>query len=425
MQKRAMTSWATALVLLASGWLGTSVAHADPIDTTSKTEVAEAYNAQLVPALKVKPKWTGSVAKCKNGKPTTQPRAAAGNESSASTKATFTAVNFYRRLAGLEPVKENTKLSAKAQQTALIMRANETLSHYPASSWKCYSKHGGATAARSNIAISWGSSAGAGAHSISLYMDDYGDHNKEVGHRRWILNPEASRFGTGSTSRTNALYVYSDAKSDNANPRPKGGTAWPSKGYFPWETVPTSKRWSYSLPLVFDEDTWNYNYDQFDKAKVTMAKNGKNLKTKVIARGWGAGDPSLVWETPKLTQPKSGKTDSYKVTITGIKGAKKVSYTVKVFTATYKSLTRTPTPTVSGTAKVGATLTAKPGTWQPSGVKLTYQWYRGSSKITGAKAKTYTVTKADKGAQIKVRVKGSKSGYATVYKHSAHTKKVA
>lgn len=422
MQKRAMTSWATALVLLASGWLGTSDAHADPIDTTSKTAVAEAYNAQLVPALKVKPNWTGNVAKCKKGKPTTQPKAAAGSESSASTKATLKAVNFYRGLAGLEPVKENTKLSAKAQQTALMMRANNTLSHYPGTDWKCYSTHGAAAAARSNISISWGSAAGAGANSISLYMDDYGDHNKEVGHRRWILYPEASKFGTGSTGNTNALYVYSDSGKDTANPRPKGGTAWPSKGYFPWETVPTSKRWSYSLPQAYDATGWPV--EQFAKAKVTLTKNGKKLKTKIIARGWGAGDPSLVWETPKLTKPKTGKTDSYKVTITGIKGAKTVSYTVKVFAATYKPLTKTLTPTISGTAKVGAKLTAIRGTWQPSGVTYTYQWYRGSAKISGATKKSYTLTKADKGAQIKVRVTGKKSGYATVSKHSALTAKV-
>lgn len=41
-----------------------------------------------------------------------------------------------------------------------------------------------------------------------------------------------------------------------------------------------------------------------------------------------------------------------------------------------RSLTA-PTPKISGTVRVGKTLTAKVGTWKPSGVSLKYQWYRG------------------------------------------------
>ena len=55
-------------------------------------------------------------------------------------------------------------------------------------------------------------------------------------------------------------------------------------------------------------------------------------------------------------------------------------------------LKTTSTPTVSGTAKVGSTLTAKAGTWAPAPVTLAYQWYRGSVRIAGATKSTYTVT---------------------------------
>ena len=48
-------SGATALILLATSWLGTSLAHAEPIDTSSRKEVAEAYNARLLPTLTVAP----------------------------------------------------------------------------------------------------------------------------------------------------------------------------------------------------------------------------------------------------------------------------------------------------------------------------------------------------------------------------------
>lgn len=425
-------SGATALILLATSWLGTSLAHAEPIDTSSRKEVAEAYNARLLPTLTVAPKWTGSVNKCTK-KPKAQPKKAVGTDSAASKKATIKAVNYFREMAGLKPVKEDAGLSKLAQQSALIMKANDTLSHWPAPSWKCYSTQGRAASERSNIAISWGAlegpELGSGPRSIPLYMDDYGDHNKEVGHRRWILKPETSRFGTGSTDNTNALYIYSDDAEHNTNPGHAGGVAWPSKGYFPWETVPTSKRWSFSLPLVYgdpeyDEDNgyWVFpsNDGQFKKAKVAMTKNGKALKTKIIARDGYAGNPTLVWETKsKLAKPKSGKVDTYKVTITGVKGQKTIAYSVKVFEARYKAFSTKPKPTVSGTAKVGKKLTAKAGTWKPSSAKLSYQWYRGSSKIVGATKKTYTLAKADKGKTVKVKVTAKKSGYITASRFSA------
>lgn len=84
------------------------------------------------------------------------------------------------------------------------------------------------------------------------------------------------------------------------------------------------------------------------------------------------------------------------------------------------------TPTISdATPQVGQTLTASPGAWSPSTVALAYQWYRGTSKISGATAKRYTVAPADLGLQLKVRVTGAKSGYASTAKYSALTAKVA
>ena len=81
------------------------------------------------------------------------------------------------------------------------------------------------------------------------------------------------------------------------------------------------------------------------------------------------------------------------------------------------SLTKKPTPTVSGTAKAGQTLTAKVGTWD-SGVKLSYQWLRNGVAIKGATKATYKLVAADKGKKISVKVTGSKVGYTAVVKTS-------
>ncbi|MDF1489570.1 FlgD immunoglobulin-like domain containing protein [Tessaracoccus caeni] len=80
-----------------------------------------------------------------------------------------------------------------------------------------------------------------------------------------------------------------------------------------------------------------------------------------------------------------------------------------------------PTPKVSGTVQVGKKLTAKPGTWRPSDVKFSYQWYRDGKKISKATKSTYTLTSSDKGTKITVKVIGKKSGYTTVSKMSKKT----
>jgi hypothetical protein len=81
-------------------------------------------------------------------------------------------------------------------------------------------------------------------------------------------------------------------------------------------------------------------------------------------------------------------------------------------------------PTISGKAKVGKKLTAKPGTWQPSGVTFTFQWLRDGQAIPGATGSTYTLKKADKGSKLRVKVTGSKAGYVSASKTSASTARV-
>jgi hypothetical protein len=82
-------------------------------------------------------------------------------------------------------------------------------------------------------------------------------------------------------------------------------------------------------------------------------------------------------------------------------------------------LTATPTPTITGSSAVGATLTAVTGTWSPAPIALAYQWYRSGAAIPGATASTYKLAPADASRSVTVTVTGSKTGYTSAAKTSA------
>ncbi|WP_181110627.1 hypothetical protein [Rathayibacter sp. AY1B8] len=78
-------------------------------------------------------------------------------------------------------------------------------------------------------------------------------------------------------------------------------------------------------------------------------------------------------------------------------------------------------PKITGTAKVGSTLTASAGSWGAATVTLTYQWKANGVAIAGATATTYKPTSATVGKVITVTVTGKKTGYVTANRTSAAT----
>jgi hypothetical protein len=71
-------------------------------------------------------------------------------------------------------------------------------------------------------------------------------------------------------------------------------------------------------------------------------------------------------------------------------------------------------PTINGIPTHGQILTAAPGSWGPGTVAMTYKWFRGSSPITRVTSSTYTLTSADIGKSITVRVTGAENGFTPV-----------
>ena len=83
------------------------------------------------------------------------------------------------------------------------------------------------------------------------------------------------------------------------------------------------------------------------------------------------------------------------------------------------------TVTITGTPLVTMTLTAQPGTWSPSYVRLAYQWLRDGVAIARETGSTYTVGMVDIGHRLTVSVTGSRPGYVSATAISAATAMVA
>jgi surface antigen len=81
-------------------------------------------------------------------------------------------------------------------------------------------------------------------------------------------------------------------------------------------------------------------------------------------------------------------------------------------------LRNTVQPTISGTPKVGSSLTATPGGWSMSGVTLRYEWRTDGVAIPGGNAQTLQLTPSLVGKRITIRVFASKAGQPTVSRAS-------
>jgi hypothetical protein len=146
-------------------------------------------------------------------------------------------VNWYRALWGLPAVGEPAaSANARAQEAALIMAAQGSLSHWPDPSWACYSSAGSDGAGRSLLAL------GPSDHTagIDQFMFDWGNETT-LGHRRWLMYPGLMGSGYGYVSdpgsdgwQQSALALVAfDEDLPNSNATTDEPLAYPPAGAFP------------------------------------------------------------------------------------------------------------------------------------------------------------------------------------------------
>jgi hypothetical protein len=278
---------------------------ANLIDRGIRAQVAQAYRQRFATTLRVRNRWTGSVSGCR-----------AGTNSAAYRAATRRAVNYMRAMAGVGTIDFAKKYNDKAQKSALMMQANNALSHFPPKNWKCYTKAGADAAGHSDIAL-----GAAGPAAIALYMSDPGSNNLAAGHRRWIIYPRQKVMGTGDTSVANDLWVLAPFRSTT----PKGTPtwqAWPNAGFFPRELEPAG-RWSLTAT----------DGSSFAHAKVAVSgPGGTRMGLTKYPDYPGYGDNTLVWQLKKPPPPSATGLRRYTVRVTGVRtaGGKTTSHVYRV-----------------------------------------------------------------------------------------------
>lgn len=238
-------------------------------------------------------KWNGDFATCN-----------AGSISKKAQQTFISAINYYRRLAGVpDSCVLNDSLNVYCQNAAFLMDANNALSHKIDTKWKCYNTLGATGASNSNLSL--------GYHSTSaLYgqIEDSGSGNESVGHRRWILNPYRKVFGHGSTPDAMALWALGGRNTNYPSEVTEvfkyQYVLWPPQGYVPADFI--CSRWSVSLA----------NAD-FSKVQVKVMLGKKNIPVTIYPLENGYGQPTLVFNIPDIDFWLQAEI-TYQVEITGI-----------------------------------------------------------------------------------------------------------
>lgn len=162
--------------------------------------------------------------------------------------------------------------------------------------------------------------------------------------------------------------------------------------------------------------------------RLTANATGWQPSGSTLRYAWYAGDTLLQEGTSiYLTVPPSAAGQPIVLRVTGTKSGYTPLTLSSTPTAPIEPGTITSsTPRISGTARVGETLVALAGSWDPRGVKLGYRWKIGSTAVTGKAGSqtTFKIPRKAKGKKITVVVTGRLSGYATEKETSAPTSKV-
>jgi hypothetical protein len=241
----------------------------------------------------------------------------------------------------------------------------------------------------------------------SLLKGYPGDHSMLIG--RTVSSTKKTVFVQGESFSTNGITVnVTSVTSTTATvqvTRPSASVA--SDVVYMRRAVNASDSTDYKIRVG---DTWTAyvgKYWNADSYTYKWYRSGKAIS--------GATKRDYV-----ITSADKGKT--LKVAVTGTLGSG--TKTVTDPSPYYSGYSVDAGVMAAGTVSINYSATpyvATPVSWTVPGAKLSYQWYRSGSSISGATNSTYTPTTSDRDKTFTVKVTATKSGYNTVYATSAAT----
>jgi hypothetical protein len=286
------------------------------IDPSRREGARIAFNTLYQASEGVPSNWTGDVAQ---GNP--------GATSQPFRDAIALRVNYFRAMAGVPAgIAFSDVYNFKDQQAALMMSANNQITHTPPASWVDYTADGAEAARNSSLALGVN-----GPSAITAYIQDDGPDNAPVGHRRWMLYPQTKTMGSGDVdgsaynnvpgfSAANSLWSI-DGNYDAARPATRESfVAWPPPGYVPY-------------PLIFNRWSFAYPKADFSQATVTMQRNGAAVPVRLEPLAADYGENTLTWVSDNAVVP-SAQDVTTSVTVSNVKigGASRTfTYNVTAF----------------------------------------------------------------------------------------------
>ena len=272
-------------------------------------------------------------------------------------------LNFIRYQAKLPEVTTTSALNTDAQYAALVLGALDTgPSHSPKQpsgmSSTMYQKGYNAAASSCLFSLGWGSSVtadyineyriGNAWHMDMMgYMNDSsGSNAKDVGHRRWLLNPPLKYVGMGEADGKKGSGIYSSIKvTDTSGTTPNYDfIAWPASGNMLTEVFGVEAPWSvsvnpskYQVPSLSnikvvltrksDNKSWTFT------SSTNQTPNGSTPYIRVDTQGKGI--KNCIIFRPDYSVIDTEYSGNWTVRITGLKlkngTSTEISYTTKFF----------------------------------------------------------------------------------------------
>ena len=281
-------------------------------------------------------------------------------------------LNFLRAVAGLSPVTLNPLYTLRAQSGALLLAANDILTHTPdqpegMDDALYVTAYLGTS--QGNIAkFNW-MRPGILIDGVTYFARDDGDANlSTLGHRRWLLNPHMAETGFGLANAKSGMSYVTMYAVDDANADVQwDSVAWPAAGVFPVEMMRRELAWSISLnDAVYDAEA--------SSPRVTLREENSGATFSFDARtGVGDGDCAFSREAcgsgscvifrPDLDAAGIGEyvqNQRWTVSLTGLRlrdgSTAEISYTCEMFSLYPQDVANVELDTLEATLAPGGCL---------------------------------------------------------------------